>query len=63
MAKPARKGQSGWQHGAFVKKREWWGCSSGEEGGGAARSKSDRARVRERERQTARGKGKIRGEG
>lgn len=49
MAKPARKGQSGWQHGAFVKKREWWGCSSGEEGGGAARSKSDRARVRERE--------------
>lgn len=57
MAKPAHKGQSGWQHGAFVKKREWWGLFLRVEGG-AARSKSNRARARERERQErARGKG------
>lgn len=63
MAKPAHKGQSGWQHGAFVKKREWWGLFLRVEGG-AARSKSNRARARERERQGEGAReGRIRGEG
>lgn len=34
LAKPAHKGQSGWQHGAFVKKREWWGFREGVEAEG-----------------------------
>lgn len=43
LAKPAHKGQSGWQHGAFVKKREWWGAVPRGGGRGAARSRSKRA--------------------
>ena len=48
MAKPAHKGQSGWQHGAFVKKREWWGW---EEGVGKGRSGMVEEQERERERE------------
>lgn len=45
MAKPAHKGQSGWQHGAFVKKREWWG-SWGRSGTVEEQERGERERER-----------------
>lgn len=58
LAKPAHKGQSGWQHGAFVKKREvvGGGCSPGWREGGARRGRGATERGRE-------GRRRIRGEG
>lgn len=60
LAKPAHKGQSGWQHGAFVKKREVVGGAvprgGGREGRGAAEEQ-------QREGGGGEGRRRIRGEG